>query len=66
MLDAQGNLGVTPYVQRYIMGEYFKKSRRCDGCALVESCRGMHISFLRAFGFSSLTPLSTQADEEAA
>jgi MoaA/NifB/PqqE/SkfB family radical SAM enzyme len=66
MLDAQGNLGVTPYVQRYIMGEYFKKSRRCDGCALTESCRGMHISFLRAFGFGSLTPLPAQADEEAA
>ena len=57
MLDAQGNLSVTPYVQRYIMGEYYKKSRRCEGCAVSDNCRGMHISFLRAHGFKSLKPL---------
>ncbi len=66
MLDAQGNLSVTPYVQRYIMGEYFKKSRRCTDCALTESCRGMHISFLRAFGFSSLNPLPSPAEQSEA
>ena len=63
MLDPQGNLGVTPYVQRYIMGEYYKKSRRCEGCPIIESCRGMHISFLRAYGFSSLSPLPGNNDE---
>jgi len=58
MLDAEGNLGVTPYVQRYIMGEYYKKSLRCDGCPVTDRCKGMHINFLRAHSFSCLKPLA--------
>lgn len=60
MLDAQGNLGVTPYVQRYVMGEYYKKSRRCGECAFADSCRGMHINYLRAYGFSTLQPIRAE------
>lgn len=63
MLDAQGNLGVTPYVQRYIMGEYYKQSRRCRDCRLAETCAGMHINFLRAYGFRVLQPLEVEAVE---
>ncbi len=57
MLDDKGRLSVTPYVQRYIEGEYYKKSLRCRGCALTETCRGMHINFLRAHGFAQLQPV---------
>ena len=57
LLDAKGHMKVTPYVQRYIEGEYYKKSHRCRGCALTSSCQGMHIQFLRAHGFASLSPI---------
>ena len=57
MIDARGHMMVTPYVQRYIVGEYYKKSVRCRGCALTDTCRGMHIQFLRAYGFAVLRPL---------
>ena len=66
LVDAQGNLGVTPYVQRYIEGEYYKKSLRCKGCALYETCRGMHISYLRAHGFGVLKPIASPSEEKAA
>lgn len=57
MIDDRGHMMVSPYVQRYIVGEYYKKSVRCRGCALTERCRGMHIQFLRAHGFAVLQPI---------
>ncbi|MGM0578536.1 MAG: radical SAM protein [Myxococcota bacterium] len=64
MLDEQGRMKVTPYVDRYIRGEYYKKSVRCRQCVFDGDCKGMHIQFLRAFGFRSLQPVA--ADEPAA
>ena len=66
MLDAQGNMQVSEYVQRYIMGEYYRKSRRCGDCALTSTCRGMHINFLRSHGFRVLNPVEAAAGEQAA
>ena len=57
MLDAKGQLQVTPYVQRYIEEEYYNKSVRCRSCTFDTTCRGMHIQFLRAHGFSVLAPV---------
>lgn len=65
MLTAEGNLGVTPYVQRYIMGEYYKKSLRCNACPLDPVCKGMHINFLRAHGFKALQPLGETSKAQA-
>jgi MoaA/NifB/PqqE/SkfB family radical SAM enzyme len=56
MLDEQGNLQVSPYVHRYVVGEYYKKSLRCRGCPADAQCRGMHINYLRTFGFRALDP----------
>lgn len=58
MLDDKGQLSVSPYVDRYVTGEYYKKSLRCRDCALTEQCKGMHIQFLRAHGFASLKPIA--------
>jgi pyruvate-formate lyase-activating enzyme len=63
MIDDRGHLMVSPYVQRYIVGEYYKKSVRCRGCELTESCRGMHIQFLRAHGFGVLQPIGDGAQD---
>jgi pyruvate-formate lyase-activating enzyme len=66
MLDDKGQMKVSPYVQRYITGEYYKKSLRCRGCAFTEQCKGMHIQFLRAHGFSSLEPIPLPQDVSSA
>lgn len=60
MLDAAGHMKVTPYVQRYITDEYYKKSVRCRGCAFDDVCKGMHLQFLRAYGFAVLQPIEAQ------
>ena len=65
MLDDKGQMKVSPYVQRYITGEYYKKSLRCRGCAFTEQCKGMHIQFLRAHGFASLKPIVKDVPSEA-
>ena len=62
MVDDKGHMKVSPYVQRYITGEYYKKSLRCRSCVVASSCKGMHIQFLRAHGFASLQPI-TESDE---
>ena len=62
MIDDKGQMKVSPYVQRYITGEYYKKSIRCRGCVFTSQCKGMHIQFLRAHGFASLKPVQ-EADE---
>jgi hypothetical protein len=61
MLDAHGKMKVSPYVQRYIMGEYYKKSVRCRGCMFDASCKGMHIQYLRSHGFRVLAPIAGEA-----
>ncbi|MGB0592386.1 MAG: radical SAM protein [Myxococcota bacterium] len=66
MLDNKGQMKVSPYVQRYITGEYYKKSLRCRGCAFTDHCKGMHIQFLRAHGFASLEPIPLSEDVSSA
>ena len=66
VLDDKGQMSVSPYVQRYITGEYYKKSVRCRGCALNATCKGMHIQFLRAHGFGSLQPIPTSDETRSA
>ncbi|MEZ4265667.1 MAG: radical SAM protein [Myxococcota bacterium] len=61
MLDEHGKMKVSPYVQRYIMGEYYKKSVRCRTCVFDSSCKGMHIQYLRSHGFRALQPVQAGA-----
>ena len=63
MLDQKGHMMVTPYVQRYIVGEYYKKSVRCRECVVFDSCKGMHIQFLRTHGFRVLAPIVDEAQD---
>ncbi len=65
LLDDKGRMQVTPYVQRYIMGEYYKKSVRCRACALDGACRGMHIQYLRTHGFRVLAPIPPAPGDRA-
>ena len=41
----------------YINHRYFVKSLRCNDCKLNQSCQGMHINYIRKFGFKKLNPI---------
>lgn len=43
-------------VKIYITDLYRKKSWRCEKCKHFQNCAGIHISFLRAYGFHILKP----------
>lgn len=50
-------LDLKKLVEEYILNDYYVKSLRCRDCIESENCRGMHINFIRAFGFKSLNPI---------
>ncbi len=63
MLDANGRLDTDAYVHRYITGEYYARSLRCEGCSEREHCRGMHVNYIRHHGFKVLEPLGAGQSE---
>lgn len=61
LVDRAGDLDIDHYVEHYVKSEYYAKSKRCRGCALDTTCRGMHINYLRNHGFKALQPLASEA-----
>lgn len=45
------------YTQKYINNLYRKKSLRCKTCIHNASCQGIHINFIRSYGFDILQPI---------
>lgn len=43
----------------FILNDYFVKSDRCRSCDASDQCRGMHINFIRVFGFKILKPVNS-------
>jgi hypothetical protein len=49
-------------IKEYIIHDYYAKSTRCSICIKNRTCSGMHINFIRVFGFKVLSPIGdTQA-----
>lgn len=48
---------VEDYTRKYITNLYRKKSTRCVGCKYNNSCEGIHINFIRSYGFAILQPI---------
>lgn len=48
---------VEEYTQAYSFNLYRRKSTRCAACAHQASCEGIHINFIRAYGFEVLNPI---------
>ena len=63
MLDSGGDLDLDQYVHHYIDHEYYAKSLRCNRCAFSDSCRGLHVNYLRNHGFKILRPLDSDGVE---
>ncbi len=57
MMTLDGKLEIFRYIKRYILDRYWSKSLRCKPCIYEQDCRGMHISYIRAHGFSLMTPV---------
>lgn len=49
--------GVEEYTKKYIQNLYRKKSLRCKECRYNKTCEGIHINFIRSYGFSILNPI---------
>lgn len=64
MMNLDGKLEIFRYIKRYILDRYWRKSLRCKTCVYSQSCRGMHISYIRAHGFALMQPV--EADQTAA
>lgn len=45
------------YTKNYILNLYRKKSLRCNQCKHNNNCEGVHINFIRAYGFKILQPI---------
>lgn len=53
------------FVGDYIRNGYYSKSLRCRDCAKNGECEGLHISTIRAKGFSMLEPIKGDATDAA-
>lgn len=57
MLGPDARIDMTRYAQRYVADGYFTKALRCGTCSADATCRGVHVNWVRAHGFSALAPL---------
>jgi len=44
-------------VDWYILNRYYTKSLRCKDCKFYRECPGMHINYIRNFGYKILSPI---------
>jgi MoaA/NifB/PqqE/SkfB family radical SAM enzyme len=58
MLTSEGRLEIFRYIRRYIDDRYWVKSLRCRPCIHADSCRGMHVNYIRAHGFDLMSPVT--------
>lgn len=48
---------IEEYTEKYISNMYRKKSTRCKQCKYNTTCEGIHINFIRSYGFKILEPI---------
>jgi MoaA/NifB/PqqE/SkfB family radical SAM enzyme len=66
MLGPDARIDMAAYTRRYVADAYYTKAVRCAGCAENASCRGVHVNWVRAHGFSPLLPITTSDKDLAA
>lgn len=55
--DIKEENSIDDYTEKYIKNLYRKKSLRCKECKYNNECEGIHINFIRSYGFSILKPI---------
>ena len=58
MMTPQGELEIFRFARRYVQSDYRVKSLRCKTCKYVGDCEGLHVNYVRAFGFAALQPVT--------
>jgi molybdenum cofactor biosynthesis enzyme MoaA len=57
MMTPDARLEIFRYARRYILEGYLTKSLRCSDCVHTATCDGMHVSYVRAHGYSVMDPV---------
>lgn len=55
--DLKKENSLEEYTKTYIKNLYLKKSVRCVSCKHNTTCEGIHINFIRSYGFDLLQPI---------
>ena len=63
MMTPEGRLEAFRFTKRYIVDHYFTKSLRCAECVHVESCRGLHVNYVRAHGYAVMKPIAAALEK---
>jgi len=61
MMTPEGRLEIFRYARRYIADRFMTKSLRCRSCLYNDECRGLHINYVRAHGYSAMRPVPAVA-----
>ncbi|MDD2566141.1 MAG: radical SAM protein [Candidatus Gracilibacteria bacterium] len=56
--DIMEEKSIEDYTEKYINDLYRKKSLRCAECKYNDKCEGIHINFIRSYGFNILNPIN--------
>ena len=59
-LDDPQTIDIARAAQWFAAEAYTTRSRRCAQCAAYDSCSGMHVDYIRAFGYSCLEPMQAE------
>jgi MoaA/NifB/PqqE/SkfB family radical SAM enzyme len=57
MLGSDARIDMPAYTKRYVADAYYTKALRCGTCSVNDSCRGVHVNWVRAHGFTALDPI---------
>ncbi|MFO0550527.1 MAG: radical SAM protein [Polyangiaceae bacterium] len=60
MLGSDGRVHMPAFTQRYIDDGFYTKALRCKDCRENDACRGVHVNWVRAHGFSALQPIARE------
>ena len=58
----KGVLDAFGFAREYIRDGYYTRSRRCETCAVKDSCDGLHVNTVRAHGYRWLKPIPGAGD----
>jgi hypothetical protein len=56
LYEADGTLSLPRFTDWFIKNKYWVKSLRCRECRHYGSCSGLHINYVRNYGFRVMTP----------
>jgi MoaA/NifB/PqqE/SkfB family radical SAM enzyme len=62
MLGPDARIDMAKYTQRYVADAYHTKPVRCARCEENARCHGVHVNWVRAHGFASLSPIRSRTD----